>query len=88
MRRFGSRPTFRETIGYVSGKGASAKIHMINKYLTDEEEADPKRVLSYHDMYILYMEHNGGKYYWSEIEKIMRWSYEEIRADKASILRK
>lgn len=88
MKRFGSTPTFSGTIGKVSGKGASARVHAINKHLTDEELADPKRVLSYHDMYILYMEHNGGKHYWSEIEKIMRWSYEEIRADKTSVLRK
>lgn len=77
-----------ETIGYVSGNGASAKVHVINKYLTDEERADPKCSLSYHDMYFLYMEHNTGKYSFPEIEKIMRWNYEKIKTDRAAILRK
>ena len=88
MKRFGEKPHFMETIGRVSGKGASAKIHMINKYLTDEELADPKRTISYHDMYFLYMEHNGGKYFQSEIEEIKRWDYEKIRTDRTAILRK
>ena len=88
MKRFGDRCRFMETIGHVSGNGASAKIHMINKYLTDEELADPERTLSYHDMYFLYMEHNNGKYSFSELEQIMRWNYEQIRADKTAVLRR
>lgn len=88
MKRFGEKPRFMETIGRVSGKGAAAKVHMINKHLTDDELADPNRTISYHDMYFLYMEHNDGKYYQSEIQEIMRWPYEKIRTDKAAILRK
>lgn len=87
MKRFGNKPYFSGTIGHVSGKASSAKIHMINKYLTDEELADPRRRISYHDMYLLYMEHNSGKYFYSEIEQIMRWDYEQIKADKTAILR-
>lgn len=87
LKRFGDRPHFMETIGYVSGKAASAKIHMINKHLTEEELADPKRSIGYHDMYLLYMEHNGGKYSFYEIEQIMRWDYDKIRTDKTAILR-
>lgn len=88
IKRFGYKPTFVETIGRVSGNGASAKIHAINKHLTEEELADPNRSLSYHDMYFLYMEHRNGKYFWIEIEKIMRWDYEKIRADKTAILKR
>ena len=69
MKRFGESPRFLETIGRVAGKGASAKIHMINKHLTDEELADPNRRIGYHDMYFLYMEHNSGKYYLSKFRK-------------------
>ncbi len=87
MKRFGKRPRFMETIGKVDGKGATAKVYLINKHLTAEELADPKRTMSYHDMYLLVMEHHSGKHTFYEIEKIMRWSYEEIRADKTSILR-
>lgn len=60
LKRFGEKPTFSGTIGRASGKGASAKVHMINKHLTDAELADPHRSLSYHDMYFLYMEHHKG----------------------------
>ena len=87
-KRFGDRPRFMETIGYVSGNRASAKIHAINKHLTDEELADPKRSLSYHDMYFLYMEHRNGEYSFYELEQIMHWSYEQVRADKTAILRR
>lgn len=84
MKRFGDRPRFMETIGHVSGKGASATIHHIYKYPSDDEP----QYSGCHDMYLLYMEHSTGKYYWIEIEKIMRWNYEQIRADRTAILRR
>lgn len=84
MKRFGDRPHFMETIGRVSGKGASAKVHLIYKYHADDEPP----YSGCHEMYLLYMEHTTGKYYFSEIQKIMRWPYEKIRTDKTAILRK
>ena len=80
MKRFGDRPRFLETIGRVSGKGASAKVHLIYKH--DEQES------RYREMYFLYMEHNSGKYFYSQIEEIERWPYEKIRTDRTAILRK
>lgn len=84
MKRFGERPHFMETIGRVSGKGASAKVHNIYKYPADDEPP----YSGCHNMYFLYMEHHNGQYYYSQIEEIMRWPYEKIRADRTSILRK
>lgn len=83
-KRFGCRPSFMETIGRVSGKGASAKVHLIYKYPADDEPP----YSGCHEMYFLYMEHDNGKYYQSQIDEIKRWSYEQIRADRTAILRK
>lgn len=83
MKRFGYKPRFLETIGTVSGNGAFAKIHLIYKYPAENETN-----VGCHEMYFLFMEHSNGKYYYSEIEKIMRWNYEQIRTDKTSILKR
>ncbi len=84
MKRFGEKPRFMETIGSVSGKGASAKVHHIYKYPAEDEPP----YSACHNMFLLYMEHYEGKHYWIEIEKIMRWDYEQIRADKTAILKR
>ena len=39
-------------------------------------------------MFFLYMEHSNGKYYYTDIEKIERWTYEQIRADRSSIVKR
>ena len=82
MKRFGETPHFLETIGRVAGKGAAAKVHNIYKYPADDEPP----YSPCHNMYFLYMEHEAGKYYYSQIEDIKRWPYEKIRTDSTAIL--
>ena len=82
MKRFGDTPRFMETIGKISGNGAFAKVHNIYKYPAEDEPPHS----GCHNMYFLYMEHTAGKYYYSQLQEIMRWPYEKIRVDKTAIL--
>lgn len=83
-RRFGEKPQFIETTGHVNGRGSSAKVRLIYKDPADDEPP----CSNCHQMYFLYMENDGGEYYLSELDKIKKWSYEKIRADRTAILRK
>lgn len=71
-KRFGERARFTETIGYV----AEAKLHLIYKRKPDG---------GYAEMYLLFMPHKKGTVY--HIDEISKMTYEDIRADRASLLR-
>lgn len=71
LKRFKERPKFIETIG----KCGDARIHMVYK----EKEGK-----GYVCMYLLYMQHPDGNIY--DIAQKERESYEEIRADRTSLL--
>lgn len=73
MKRFKEKPRFVETVGSV---GLSAKIHMIYKYREDKKR--------YTEMYLLFMQHPKGEV--GYINDITNQTYEEIRANKSSIL--
>ena len=73
-KRFNDTPHFCETIGYVGNEGA--KIRLIYKRKAEG---------GYAEMYLLYMPSEKGTVCW--ISDIETMSYEEIRADKTTILR-
>lgn len=79
QKRFNDKPHFCETIGHCM----QATIHMIYKY-RDENDTDKGCA----QMFFLYMDHPTGKYSYTDIEKIERWTYEQIRADKSSIVKR
>lgn len=76
LKRFYEEPRFVETIGHAG----TSTIHRIEKF---------KESTGYYAvMYFVYMESNDEKgYYFKEIEEKKKMSYEEIRADKTSILK-
>ena len=72
-KRFGHRASFCETIGTCD----TAKIWMIYK----RRESG-----GYAEMYLLFMPHEKGTIY--DINELSKMSYEEIRVDRNSLLRK
>lgn len=72
-KRFGHRASFCETIGTCD----TAKIWMIYKCRGCGE---------YAEMYLLFMPHEKGTIY--DIGELSKMSYEDIRADKNTLLRK
>lgn len=72
-KRFGHRASFCETIGTCD----TAKIWMIYKRKDGGEFAE---------MYLLFMPHEKGTIY--DIGELSKMSYEDIRADRNSLLRK
>jgi hypothetical protein len=79
QKRFKDKPRFCETIGHCR----MATIHLVYKY---RDENDTRKGCA--QMFFLYMEHSNGKYYYTDIEKIERWTYEQIRADRSSIVKR
>ena len=77
-KRFGAHPSFCETIGRCGG----ATIHLMYKY-RDENDKSKGCV----ELYLLFMEHPSGTKTWKELNDVMTWSYDEIRADKSSLLK-
>ena len=71
-KRFKDTPHFVETIGKVS----TAKVYKTYKWRDDKQR--------YSDVYLLFMEHPKGKV--GNIEDIKHQTYEQIRANKTSIL--
>lgn len=71
-KRFGHRASFCETIGTCD----NAKIWLIYKR---KEEG------GFAEMYLLFMPHEKGTVY--DISKLSQMTYEDIRADRGSILR-
>lgn len=71
IKRFGEKPRFVETIGRVG----DAKVELIYKW---------KEGYGYVAMYLLYMQHPTGTIHY--FDDIRRMTYEEIRADRTSIL--
>lgn len=78
LKRFKVRPNFTETIGHCG----PATIYLIYKY---RDEKDWNK--GYAEMYLLFMEHNSGTKLFTEIQEIMHWTYEKIKADRTSILK-
>ena len=72
-KRFGHRASFCETIGTCD----TAKIWMIYKR---------REYGGYAEMYLLFMPHEKGTIY--DINELSKMSYEEIRVDRNSLLRK
>lgn len=72
-KRFGHRARFCETIGTCG----TAKIWMIYKR---------KDSGGYAEMYLLFMPHEKGSIY--DIGELSKMSYEDIRLDRNSLLRK
>ncbi|MBQ5903827.1 MAG: hypothetical protein IIW89_05785 [Alistipes sp.] len=72
-KRFGHRASFCETIGTCD----TAKIWMIYKR---------KAGGGFAEMYLLFMPHEKGTIY--DIGELSKMSYEDIRADRNSLLRK
>ena len=72
-KRFGHRARFCETIGTCD----TAKIWMIYKQ---------KDSGGYAEMYLLFMPHEKGSIY--DIGELSKMSYEDIRLDRNSLLRK
>lgn len=70
-KRFGEQPRFIETIGRVG----EAKVELIYKM---------KEGHGYVAMYLLYMQHPTGTIW--DFNDLRRMSYEEIRADRTSIV--
>lgn len=75
LKRFKERPRFVETIGRVGTEGA--KIWNIYKHKPEG---------GYANMYLLFMPHEKGTIY--DIGELSKMSYEDIRADRNSLLRK
>ncbi len=73
LRRFGEEPRFVETIGRV---GPAAKVYYLYKWRTDKQKYTP--------MYLLFMEHPKGTV--GDISDYQHMTYEEIRANKDSLL--
>lgn len=71
-KRFGHRASFCETIGTCD----TAKIWLIYK---SKEEG------GFAEMYLLFMPHEKGSVY--DINKLSQMTYEDIRADRGSIVR-
>ena len=75
-KRFNDSPRFVETIGHCG----PATIYEIYKWRQDKHD--------YTDMFLLFMEYHKGKVSWIELkDNIYFWKYEQIRADRNSILR-
>lgn len=73
VKRFGHRASFCETVGRCD----SATIWMIYKR---------KRDGGFAEMYLLFMPHEKGTVY--DIGELSKMSYEDIRTDRNSMLRK
>lgn len=77
QKRFKMKPHFCETIGHCG----PATIHMIYKY---KDENDRSKGCA--QMFFLFMEHPNGKVWGEELDKIERWTYEQIRTDRTSLV--
>ena len=78
LKRFKRRPDFCEC----TGTCGLATIH--NIYKADKDG-------HYHDMYFMYMEHPKGEYTnWFDLQENVenKWDYEQIKADRRSILKR
>lgn len=73
LKRFKDKPHFVETIGKV---GINANVHLMYKWREDKHR--------YTEMFLLFMEHPKGDV--GYINDISGQTYEEIRANKTSIL--
>ena len=71
---FKAKPTFTETIGHCD----AATIELTYKFRADRAEYVP--------MFFLYMQHHTGTVSWNELRQIRHYDYEQIRADKSSLL--
>lgn len=78
LKRFKEKPHFCETIGHCG----PATIRMIYKY-RDNNDLSKGCV----QMFLLYMEHPTGKVWATDLDEIERWTYEQIRADRSSIVK-
>lgn len=78
LKRFKMEPKFCENIGHCG----SAEIHKIYK---NRDDNDPNKGCA--QMFFLFMEHPNGKIGCIDIDKIERWTYEQIRADRTSIVK-
>lgn len=78
QKRFKANPRFVETIGHCG----PATIHKIYKY-RDNNDMSKGCV----QMFFMFMEHHSGKICGRELDKIERWTYEQIRADRSSIVK-
>lgn len=78
LKRFKMKPHFCETIGHCG----PATIRMIYKY---RDENDFRKGCA--QMFFLYMEKSDGKIWAEDLDKIERWSYEQIRADRTSLVK-
>lgn len=79
LKRFKEKPRFLETIGHCG----PATIWMVYKYL---DENDWGKGCT--QMFLLFMEHNSGKTLFTDIQEIFKWSYEKIRVDRTSVLKR
>lgn len=77
QKRFKMKPHFCETIGHCG----PATIHMIYKY---KDENDRSKGCA--QMFFLFMEHPNGTVWGEELDKIERWTYEQIKADRTSLV--
>lgn len=79
MKRFGEKPIMLENTGHI--RDCTIKKTYKNT------DGDP--LSDYHQMFFLYMPHEKGKYYLSELDKIrVIWDYARIKEDKTAILKK
>lgn len=72
LKRFKEKPHFVETIGRVG----EATVYLIYKQKPSGEFAE---------MYLLWMPHPSGE--WHYVDNIQKMTYEDIRADRTSLLR-
>lgn len=71
---FKESPVFCETTGHCG----PATINLVYKWRGDKGR--------YVDMYLLYMEHPKGIVTWNDFDKTRHMTYEQIRADRNSLL--
>lgn len=74
LRRFKEKPKFIETIGHCG----EVTVYMIYKYRQDKHR--------YTQMFFLFLRHSNGTVSEGELSDKSKMTYEEIRADKNSIL--
>ena len=78
LKRFKMKPHFCETIGHCG----PATIHMIYKY---RDENDLSKGCA--QMFFMFMEHPNGTIGCIDLDKIERWTYEQIRTDRTSLVK-
>ena len=70
------KPRFIETVGHCG----PATIYLMYKYREDKQR--------YVEMFLLFMEHPKGNVARNDFDNIKHMTYEQIRADRNSLLRK